>query len=497
MRAKRIATALIAAFMLAGGWSPPAWAQITTGTVSGSLKDVQGATVPGATVSLVSAARGTSTETVTDTNGNFTFPNVTPGTYTVRITMSGFKTLERPGIVVSPGDRVLVPALTIEVGALTETLTVQAEAPVIQASTGERSFSVDTEAVTNLPLANRNFATLASLAPGVSGTTRVGDRSSTGGGNSNFMIDGVSTMDTGSNRLLTAVNVESIAEVKVLTSGYQAEYGRSSGLQITAVTKSGTNRFRGSVYDVERNSDWNANSRENILNRDPKTVSKQREWGFSIGGPAGKPGGQNKLFFFYAQEFQPRTGGNNVQRYRLPTALERQGDFSQSTDNNGNLYNLIRDTTTGLPCTASNHSGCFQDGGVLGRIPQDRLYEPGLNILRMFPLPNLPPDTGEDFNYEMVRPSESLLAYQPAVRVDYQPLQKLRGTFRYTSWFQRKQTINGSIPGFNDTRMPNPIVSTFSASVNYTINNTTFLEGTFGRSGNDQAGCALQGVPNF
>jgi hypothetical protein len=497
MRAKRIATALIAAFMLAGGWSPPAWAQITTGTVSGSLKDVQGATVPGATVSLVSAARGTSTETVTDTNGNFTFPNVTPGTYTVRITMSGFKTLERPGIVVSPGDRVLVPALTIEVGALTETLTVQAEAPVIQASTGERSFSVDTEAVTNLPLANRNFATLASLAPGVSGTTRVGDRSSTGGGNSNFMIDGVSTMDTGSNRLLTAVNVESIAEVKVLTSGYQAEYGRSSGLQITAVTKSGTNRFRGSVYDVERNSDWNANSRENILNGDPKTVSKQREWGFSIGGPAGKPGGQNKLFFFYAQEFQPRTGGNNVQRYRLPTALERQGDFSQSTDNNGNLYNLIRDTTTGLPCTASNHSGCFQDGGVLGRIPQDRLYEPGLNILRMFPLPNLPPDTGEDFNYEMVRPSESLLAYQPAVRVDYQPLQKLRGTFRYTSWFQRKQTINGSIPGFNDTRMPNPIVSTFSASVNYTINNTTFLEGTFGRSGNDQAGCALQGVPNF
>ncbi len=497
MRAKITAGIAVAAFVLAAAWSPPAWAQITTGTVSGSLKDVQGATVPGATVSLVSAARGTSTETVTDTNGNFTFPNVTPGTYTVRITMSGFKTLERPGIVVSPGDRVLVPALTIEVGALTETLTVQAEAPIIQASTGERSFSVDTEAVTNLPLANRNFATLASLAPGVSGTTRVGDRSSTGGGNSNFMIDGVSTMDTGSNRLLTAVNVESIAEVKVLTSGYQAEYGRSSGLQITAVTKSGTNRFRGSVYDVERNSDWNANSRENILNGDPKTVSKQREWGYSIGGPVGKPGGKNKLFFFYAQEFQPRTGGNNVQRYRLPTALERQGDFSQSTDNNGNLYNLIRDTTTGLPCTASNHSGCFQDGGVLGRIPQDRLYEPGLNILRMFPLPNLPPDTGEDFNYEMIRPSESILAYQPAVRIDYQPLQMLRGTFRYTSWTQRKQTINGSIPGFNDTRMPNPVVSTFSASINYTLNNTTFIEGTFGRSGNDQAGCALQGVPNF
>ena len=117
--------------------------------------------------------------------------------------------------------------------------------------------------------------------------------------------------------------------MKVLVSSYQAEFGRSSGLQITAVTKSGTNRFRGSVYDVERNSDWNANSKTNILNGDPKTVLRQRDWGYSIGGPVGKPGGSNKLFFFYTQEFEPRTGGNDVVRYRLPTALERQGDFSQ------------------------------------------------------------------------------------------------------------------------------------------------------------------------
>ena len=92
-------------------------------------------------------------------------------------------------------------------------------------------------------------------------------------------MDGVSTMDTGSNRAIIDLNVESIAEVKVLVSNYQAEYGRSSGLQITAVTKSGTNRFRGSVYDVERNSDWNANSKTNILNGDPKTVLRQRDVG--------------------------------------------------------------------------------------------------------------------------------------------------------------------------------------------------------------------------
>jgi Carboxypeptidase regulatory-like domain len=477
--------------------TPAASAQITTGTVTGLIKDGQGSIVPGATVTLVNTGRGTTTEAQTSSDGTFVFPNVTAGTYMLRVTMDGFKTLQRPNVVVSPGDRVLVPDLTIDVGSLNETVTVTAESPMLQASSGERSYSVATEAVENLPLADRNFATLASLAPGVTGTSRIGDRSSSGGGNNNFMVDGVSTMDTGSNRLLTAVNVESISEVKVLVSSYQAEYGRSSGIQITAVTKGGTNRFRGSLYDVERNSDWNSNSKVNKLNGDVKAITKQREWGYSIGGPVGKPGGNNKLFFFYAHEYQPRTGGNDAARYRMPTALERQGDFSQTIDNNGNRYNLIRDTATGLPCTSTDTRGCFQDGDVLGRIPQSRLYQPGVNILKMYPLPNLPADPGNPYNYEFNRPAESILAFQPAIRLDYQPTKKLRGAIKYTGWSQRKQTINGSIPGFNDTRMQNPVVNLLSMTVNYNLSSRMFLEGTFGRSGNDQAGCALQGVPNF
>ena len=123
------------------------------------------------------------------------------------------------------------------------------------------------------------------------------------------MMDGVSTMDTGNNGQMLQMNVEAIAEVKVLTSGYQAEYGRSSGLQITAVTKSGTNRLRGSLYDVERNSDWNENSWVNVKNNLPKTIQKERDWGYSIGGPVGKPGGSNKLFFFYSHEYRPRESG--------------------------------------------------------------------------------------------------------------------------------------------------------------------------------------------
>ena len=133
----------------------------------------------------------------------------------------------------------------------------------MQTQSGERSFTVTTEAVENLPISNRSFVALA-----VAGAGRDRHQSTRrrpvigGGGDSNIMMDGVSTMDTGSNSVLLQMNVESIAEVKVLVSNYQAEYGRSSGLQITAVTKSGTNRFRGSVYDVERNSDWNCEQQD-------------------------------------------------------------------------------------------------------------------------------------------------------------------------------------------------------------------------------------------
>src|SRR3954464_7868617 len=159
------------------------------------------------------------------------------------------------------------------------------------------------------------------------------------------------------------MNGESIAEVKGLTQGYQAEYGRSSGLQITAVTKSGTNRFRGSAYELWTNSDWNTNTHLRTLNGDIKPVSKSKTLGYSIGGPIGKPGGNNKLFFFYAHEYRPTTtainGGNPI-RIKLPTALERQGDFSQSVDNNGQPFPYVKDPNSSLSCAAGSTAGCYQ-----------------------------------------------------------------------------------------------------------------------------------------
>jgi hypothetical protein len=469
----------------------PAAAQITTGTVTGSVRDPQGAGVPGATVTLVSATQGTTSQVITNGEGDFVFPNVAAGSYTLRVTMDGFKQLEQTGVVVSPGERVLLSKLVIEVGAVAETVTVRADAALVQAQSGERSFVVTTAEVENLPLLNRSFTELAVLAPGVTTDGNNTPQRIGGGGDPNIMMDGVSTMDTGSNRPLLQMNIESIAEVKVLTSGYQAEYGRSSGVQVTAVTKGGANRFRGSFYDIERNSDWNANSRVNILNNDPKPVLKEKDWGFSIGGPIGKPGGRNKLFFFYAQEFSPRTAGNNVIRHRMPTELERRGDFSQSTDNNGNPYPYIKDPRLTGTCSATNQAACFADGGVLGRIPAEMLYQPGLNILKMFPLPtiaNVP--APQNYNYEATRPKESVLSWQPAVRVDYQVTRDLRATAKFSAWMQRSQTFLGTIPGFNDTKMQSAPVTNFTTSVNYTINSTTFVEATYGRSQNELAGCA-------
>jgi len=481
----------LALAMVALGIALPASAQITTASVTGTVKDPQGGVIPGAAVTLISETQGTQLPDVfTNSNGDFTFANVKPDRYTVQVTMTGFKTLKKTGIVVTSGDRTLLGALAIEVGGLTDTVQVQAESPIVQAESGERSFSVSREAVENLPIINRSFTALALLAPGVTEDANNTPQRMGGGGDPNIMMDGVSTMDTGSNRPLLQMNIESIAEVKVLTSGYQAEFGRASGVQVTAVTKSGTNHFRGSVYDVARNSKWYANSKTNKINGDPKATLKEKDLGYSIGGPIGKPGGRNKLFFFYSQEFSPRTAGNNVVRYRMPTELERAGDFSQSTDNNGNPYPFIKDPLLTGNCTAADTTACFADGGVVGRIPSNRLYQTGLNILKLYPKPNIADPGRNNYNYELTRPDESILSWQPAVRLDYQPRQNLRASFKYSAWMQRDQTFLGTIPGFNDTRMqPAPVVS-WTTSVNYTWNPTTFIEATFGHSQNELAGCA-------
>jgi hypothetical protein len=465
-------------------------AQITTGTVLGTVNDAQGGAIPGATVVLISETRGTrSAPVVTSATGDFAIPNVTGDTYTVEVTMDGFKTITRQGVPVSGGDRVSVPALTLEVGGRAEVITVTGEAALIQAQSGERSAVVSTEQVENLPIAGRNFTAVLNLVPGVTGTARLG-----GGGQNNIMMDGISAMDTGNNGQMLQMNMDAIQEVKVLTQGYQAEYGRSSGLQISAVTKSGTNRFRGSVYEIRTDSDWNSVSWANQKNGTTPGVTQNDTFGYTIGGPIGKPGGANKMFFFYSHEFRPTTSGGNTRRFRMPTERELAGDFSQSTNNNGNPINQLYNAASGLPrsqCTGTVASpgisaACFPNNQIPG---MPYTVPGGISLLNWWKstvgvVPNISQDRviaeRLNYNYETVDPVIDNLTTQPAVRFDYQVSSNLRLTAKYAGQRQRVQEAPGSMPGFNTTLQKFPFIHNISTTINYTLNPTTFIEGTWG-----------------
>jgi hypothetical protein len=491
-----VGTGLVLALVLA---SSPAAAQITTGTVSGSVKDAQGGVIPGATIVLISESRGTrSAPAVTNETGNYVFANVTADTYVVEVTLQAFKTVRRAGIAVSGGDRVGIPPITIEPGAIAETVTVTGQSPLVQTQSGERSFAVTSAQIDNLPVARANFTSLTAFTPGVvavgasAGGTRLG-----GAGQNNIMMDGISAMDTGNNGQMLNMNVDSIGEVKILTQGYQAEFGRSSGLQITAVTKSGSNQFRGSAYDIQTNSDWDANSWVNEKNGDPKVKTSTKTLGYTLGGPVGRPGGTNKLFFFYSHEYRPVTAainsGNPV-RIRVPTALERSGDFSQTRDNTGALFNLIKDPNSTSPCTAASTAGCFQAGGVLGRIPSDRLYPVGTSLLSRYPLPNVTQLSGMNYNYEAPAATTDNLTQQPAIRVDYQLSSNFRVTGKYSGQRARRLITPGTVDGFNDVQNPYPYITNYGVTVDYTMNPTTFIEGTYGFIRNQLAGGAAIGA---
>lgn len=474
-------------------------AQITGG-ITGTVRDAQGGVIPGATVTVISDSKGTTIGTVTTgAAGNFVIANISPDTYTIQVEMPSFRTLRRPGITISPGPITSIGALTIDIGGANELVTVTGEAPLIQSVSGEKSFTVTSEQMSNLPINGRDFGALLQLTPGVNiGTGLTAATVQGGAGQTNFMMDGVVNMEPGINRQAQRVSVDAIEEVRVLTSSYQAEFGRAAGLQVNAVTKSGTNKFRGSLYDVERNSKWNSNSKTNILNGDAKAVIDERDWGWTLGGPIGKPGGNNKLFFFWNQEYNPRTRGGNVVTYRVPTALERQGDFSQSLDNNGNLFPYIKDPLITGTCSAADTRACFQDGGVVGRIPANRLYQTGLNILKWWPSPNLPATQGVAYNYQTSQQNLSLYGYAPVIKLDYQATPNLRGTYRYAMYQQPTIEFPNTLPGFSDVTQDNMGIWGQSILVNWTLGPTTFVEASYGRNSHHQEGCSVAGgSPTF
>jgi len=490
----------------------PVAAQTTSASVSGSVADSQGGTLPGATVTLTSRTQGNTSTTTTDREGRFIFGIVRPDLYSLRVTLQGFKTVERTNVVVNANDKFSAGVFTLPVGQITEEVSVSSRVSELQAQSGERSFSLESEAIKNIASNGRQLFNYALLVPGIVATgTNPGNEVGDLGGisvngqretSNNMTIDGVANIDTGNNAgNMATTNTEAIGEFKVLTNSYQAEYGRAVGAQVQMVTKSGTQSFHGSGYWFGRRSDWNANTWTNLRAGAPAPVgngsvieppaSKRDDYGYTIGGPIYIPGVFNtekkKLFFFWSQEYEKRTSPPSQHTARVPTALERAGDFSQSVDNSGNPYPYIRDYTTGLPCSASNTSGCFKDGGVLGRIPQSRLYAPGLAALNLFPSPNY--TSGGGVNYTS-QASDSNAPRSDLIRLDFQPTDNWRITGRYmdtandtTQAYGTPWAGNGSYQVPMDVLFKNP-GKNWMVSTTGILNNTTSLEVSIGTAHN-------------
>src|SRR5262245_48874243 len=365
-------------------------AQGLTGQISGILTDPNGAAVPNAKIEVINEETARVVSASSDSDGNFVVPQLLSGTYTLVVTASGFKRFEQKGVILTANDRVAVRRITLEVGDVNQTVTVTAEAALIQTTSAERAGLISEEQIQNIALKGRDYMGLVRLLPGVVdtanreapgwnnlvGVTVNGSRS----GTLNLTLDGVSSLDTGSQLgPYLAPGLDAIGEVKVLLTNYQAEYGRSSGGTINVVIKNGTRDFHGGGFYFKRHEQFNANEFFNNLRNQPKPRYRFNYWGGNIGGPVVIPGtgfnkNRDKLFFFFSQEYLPRRYPTAQGRLNYPTALERQGDFSKSFDTNGRLI-LVRDPVTNAPFP----------GNV---IPANRIDPNGQKLLSIFPLPN-------------------------------------------------------------------------------------------------------------
>ena len=243
-------------------------AQGLTGQIAGIVTDTTGGVLPGVTVAIKNVGTGLTRETVTGTDGTFAFPDLLAGTFDLTVTMQGFKTYEQKGIELASTDRLRLRAIALDVGGLTETVSVQADAVQVQTTNGARSGLITRENLEDIALKGRDFAGMLKVLPGVIDTRNreapgwesMNNLSINGRTSFNFSYDGVTNKDTGQNAgNFAAPALDSIAEVRVQTSNFQAEYGRSSGATISVVTRSGTRDFHGSAAFYKRDDALNGN----------------------------------------------------------------------------------------------------------------------------------------------------------------------------------------------------------------------------------------------
>ncbi len=278
--------------------------QATTGEVRGTVSDSTGAVLPGATVVLSDASRGISRTVVTNSNGTFVAPLLPPGTYEMTATLAGFQSTKHKGIQVTVGSQVSVN-MSMGVSGQTDEITVEGGASAVETSSSVRTSTLDETAISSLPINGRRFQDFVTLTPTVQVDPQRGQLSLAGqrGINANVSIDGADHNQPffggirGGERSNNAFTVpqEAIQEFQVVASGYTAEFGRSSGGIVNAITKSGSNSFRGSAFYLNRNRDW---ADDNAFGQ--AAAPTQQQFGGSVGGPLKK----DKAYFFAAYEQQ-------------------------------------------------------------------------------------------------------------------------------------------------------------------------------------------------
>ncbi|MBO0862720.1 MAG: carboxypeptidase regulatory-like domain-containing protein [Chloracidobacterium sp.] len=427
----------------------------TSATLSGAVRDAQGNAITGAKVTVSESSRNLNLETRTGADGAFSFTTLQPGIYNVAVEATGFKKFVKTGIVIEVADRQSTGVITLEVGAIGDTVEVVANAAqlLVKTESGEQSQIVSGEQVQNLALNGRNFLDLVKLTPGVislvnAQTAGPGGAASfningTRANEHNLTVDGTTNLDTGSNGSLhVALVLDNIAEFKILTSNYQAEYGRSAGGSVQIVTKGGTKDFHGTGYYFHRHEQFNANSFFNNANDRPRNFYRYNYQGFNFGGPILLPKKflKDKLFFFWSQDWQEQLNPQAARQSRVPTADEINGDFRNTFDGNGNRI-LLSDPTkldssgNRLPCAAANTpadpGGCFVYNGQLNVIPPDRLNPNGIDILKKFASFANTNAALPLFNHQS-QLSVSYPRREYNIRLDYNVTENTRAFVRYT-----------------------------------------------------------------
>jgi hypothetical protein len=390
--------------------APSLFGQQGTSTMVGAISDPADANVPSAELRLTEQATGTVRNLVTTPTGLFRFIDLPPGKYSLRVQAAGFKIYELNSIDLSSSETRDLGRVVLQVGGVTETVKVEAESTPVQTASSERSASVLPQQLQDLSLKGRDPFGMMQLLPGVA-DTNIGQRDlenaySMGGISINGMspqsvnvaVDGVTEMDEGGNyTAFVTPNMDSIAEMRVLTNGYQAEYGRQSGGTMNVITKSGARDFHGSGHWDHRHEDMNANTFFNNRQGIQRPLYRYMIAGYSLGGPAYIPRIWNtekrRLFFFISQEFTQIAQPTNTITANMPTAAERAGDFSNTRNAAGQIIPILN-PQTGAPFP----------GNI---VPKNLFDSTGAAILNLLPLPNgyTNPSPGQQYTANFIASS--------------------------------------------------------------------------------------------